>query len=185
MHHWTVTLPSWPLEEAESVSSTDQLAEQWSTIISRPDETDKESLSAFALPPGRHRICRTMTWSAAITRAWFFKQMPSPGAVWPAMVTYGLEMTIDDFKATVPDTRKITVLCPSVSAASRKLPGPQSSRFVTKRTLPLRPPIDWAPNPSAPGKAGTDTAVSGTNRVAHTTRNITKERYIIYYFSQF
>lgn len=153
--------------------------------MSRPDETDRESLSAPALSPGRHRMCRTMTLSAAIARAWFFKQMPSPGADWPAMVIYGLVIAIDDFKATVPDTLKITVLGQSVFTASRRLPGPSSLRFVTKKTLPPRPPIDWAPKPSAAGKAGTDIAVSGIDTVAHKARNITKDRLIIYFLSQF
>ena len=54
----------------------------------------------------------------------------------------------------VPAMRKITVRAPSASQATRKLPGPSSFRFVTKRTLPPRPPGVVAPNPSAPGNAG-------------------------------
>lgn len=54
----------------------------------------------------------------------------------------------------VPATRKMMVRGPSVSQASRKLPGPESLRLVTKRTFPPRPPIVVEPVPSAPGKAG-------------------------------
>src|SRR3954463_7782378 len=43
---------------------------------------------------------------------------------------------------------------PSASHAARKLPGPESSRFVTRKTFPPRPPGVLAPKPSAPGNAG-------------------------------
>src|SRR6185436_11895922 len=51
--------------------------------------------------------------------------------------------------------RKITMRGPSASQAARKLPGPASSRFVTKITLPPLPPGVVEPNPSAPGNDGT------------------------------
>src|SRR6266540_1018733 len=53
-----------------------------------------------------------------------------------------------------PDTRKMTTRGPSASQAARKLPGPESSRFVTKITLPPLPPGVVEPNPSAPGNDG-------------------------------
>lgn len=49
----------------------------------------------------------------------------------------------------------MTMRAPSASQAARKLPGPASSRFVTKITLPPLPPGVVEPNPSAPGNDGT------------------------------
>ena len=54
----------------------------------------------------------------------------------------------------VPETRNTTNRGPEVSSASRRLPGPESSRFVTAMTRPPRPPGVAQPKPSAPGKAG-------------------------------
>ena len=52
-----------------------------------------------------------------------------------------------------PPTRNTTVRGPGASTASRKLPGPESSRLRTKTTRPPRPPGVAAPKPSAPGEA--------------------------------
>lgn len=49
----------------------------------------------------------------------------------------------------------MTMRAPSASQAARKLPGPPSSRFVTKITLPPLPPGVVEPNPSAPGNDAT------------------------------
>src|ERR1700744_1108049 len=43
---------------------------------------------------------------------------------------------------------------PLASTHARKLPLPESFRFVTSITTPPRPPIASAPAPSAPGNAG-------------------------------
>jgi hypothetical protein len=96
------------------------------------------------------------------------------------MVIYGFLTARFDFRAIVPDTRKITVLGPSDSIAARKLPGPLSLRFVTKITLPPRPPIEAAPNPSAPGKAGIETAVCEMNKVVMIARKAANTRCIIF-----
>src|SRR5258708_5130624 len=48
----------------------------------------------------------------------------------------------------------MTIRGPSASQAARRLPAPESFRFVTKMTLLPRPPGVVEPNPSAPGKAG-------------------------------
>src|SRR6476620_2954721 len=53
-----------------------------------------------------------------------------------------------------PETRKMTMRGPSASPAARKLPGPASSRFVTKITRPPLPPGVLEPKPSAPGNDG-------------------------------
>src|SRR5436190_24329732 len=82
------------------------------------------------------------------------RQIPSPGDVCPAMVRNGFLTLIGEPRLIRPDTRKITVRGPSASQAARKLPGPESFRFVTKMTRPPRPPAVLAPNPLAPGKAG-------------------------------
>src|SRR5262245_29257766 len=89
--------------------------------------------------------------------------MPSPGAVWPAMVRNGFVTVMFDFNAIVPLTRKTTMRGPSVSHASRRLPGPESLRFVTKRTRPPRPPGVLVPKPSAPGNAGKSDAAGGAS----------------------
>ena len=80
--------------------------------------------------------------------------MPSPGAVCPAMVMQGLEMVSLLCRSMVPETLKTTMRGPSASTAARRLPGPESSRFVTAITLPPRPPFVREPWPSAPGKEG-------------------------------
>src|ERR1700759_2811953 len=43
---------------------------------------------------------------------------------------------------------------PLASTQARKLPLPESFRFVTSMTTPPRPPTASAPAPSAPGNAG-------------------------------
>jgi len=84
-HHWTVMLAMSPL--GESVSSMDQLAEQWSRITLRLTVPMLiESLSLRVRSPRRLRRKRTTTsWVAMVNRS-ERRQMPSPGAVWPAMV---------------------------------------------------------------------------------------------------
>jgi len=59
-----------------------------------------------------------------------------------------------DLPVIRPDTRKTQVLGPEASRQARKLPLPESFRFVTSITTPPRPPADSAPPPSAPGNAG-------------------------------
>src|SRR5262245_6269109 len=78
-----------------------------------------------------------------------------PGDVCPATVRYGVRTRIALFKVIVPLTRNTHVRGPEASIALRRLPGPESSRFVTSITLPPRPPTALAPNPSAVGKAFT------------------------------
>src|SRR5262249_12568547 len=82
------------------------------------------------------------------------RQIPSPGADWPATVRKAFFTTMGELSVINPETRKITILGPSASQAARKLPAPESFRLVTKMTLPPRPPGVVAPNPSAPGNAG-------------------------------
>ena len=55
--------------------------------------------------------------------------MPSPGAVWPFSVMLLLTATFD-FKWIVPLTSK-TMVRFGLLTASRKEPGPESSRVVT------------------------------------------------------
>src|ERR1051326_3010229 len=54
----------------------------------------------------------------------------------------------------IPPVRNTMVRAPLALQASRKLPGPEAFRLVTSITLPLRPPMETAPHPYAPGKAG-------------------------------
>jgi len=59
-----------------------------------------------------------------------------------------------DLPVIKPDTRNTHVRGPEPSRQARKLPLPESFRFVTSITTPPRPPTDSAPPPSAPGNAG-------------------------------
>lgn len=55
--------------------------------------------------------------------------MPSPGAVWPSMVTFRATLTAD-FSTMDPPTPKSTIRCGRLTA-SRNEPGPASLRLVT------------------------------------------------------
>src|SRR5688500_7961784 len=77
--------------------------------------------------------------------------MPAPGAVWPAIVILGLVIRMSP--RMTPLTSKTTIRGPSAAQASARLPGPDAFRLVTLMTLPPRPPLLIAPQPSAPGKA--------------------------------
>ena len=117
-----------------------------------------------------------ITSLALIESGYLLMQIPSPGAVCPAMVIYGLEIVNRLSRVIVPETLNTTIRGPSVSQASRKLPGPESFRFVTRITFPPLPPRVIAPYPSAPGNAGT-VGVSAANpfgiseRIPTHTRN--------------
>src|ERR1051326_7154670 len=71
---------------------------------------------------------------------------------------------------------------PSASQASRRLPAPESLRFVTKITLPPRPPGVFAPKPSAPGNAGrseaagTASAASNVDEAASAANETKREK---------
>ena len=80
-------------------------------------------------------------------------QMPSPGAVCPAIVVFS---GIDNLEARcmVPDVLNMIVRGPVCDRAHLREPSPLSLRFVTKYTCPPLPPVVYLPKPSAPGKAG-------------------------------
>ena len=119
-----------------------------------------ESLSWRVRSPRRLRRKRTTTsWVVTANRS-ERRQMPSPGAVWPAMVMYGSVIFSGEASVISPPTRKITMRGPLAMQASRKLPGPASFRLVTKMTLPPRPPTAMAPKPSASGNAGISRAAA-------------------------
>ncbi len=111
------------------------------------------SLRSLRLPRRKRRWRNITSW-VLISVVWLRIQMPSPGAVWPAIVIYGLDMVRSFSSVIMPETRKITIRGPLASIASRKLPGPSSLRLVTLKILPPRPPGVNAPAPSAPGNAG-------------------------------
>src|SRR6266508_2701703 len=83
---------------------------------------------------------------------------PSPGAVWPAIVRYGLRIQSVLRRTIVPPTRNTQVRGPHAWTHARSEPVPESSRFATSNTAPPRPPCDSAPPPAAPGNAGTTPA---------------------------
>src|SRR5580700_511788 len=78
--------------------------------------------------------------------------MTSPGALWHAIVKYGLVASPACGK--IPATRKMQVRGPLAWTQPSRLPLPLLLVFVTSITTPPRPPIDSAPPPSAPGNAG-------------------------------
>ncbi len=103
--------------------------------------------------PRRKRMWR-MTTSCVLTSVVSpLMHTPSPGADCPAIVTKGWLIFTGDFRSMSPATAKTMVRGPEASAASRKLPGPASFRFLTTQTRPPRPPRVQAPSPSAPGNA--------------------------------
>ena len=57
--------------------------------------------------------------------------MPSPGAVWPAMVRLFLLMFKSERRSIVPETLKMMVRL-AVPMPVRRLPAPESFRLVTK-----------------------------------------------------
>ena len=82
-------------------------------------------------------------------------QIPSPGAVCPAMVRLGFHILIAVCNSIIPLTLNTTVLGPlKFSQAYLKLPDPESFKLVTSYIIPPLPPVAYAPAPSAPGKAG-------------------------------
>ena len=74
-----------------------------------------------------------------------------------------------------PATRKTTIRGPSASTASRRLPGPRSSRLVTTDIAPA-PAGVIAPAPSAPGNAGTPASAGESPRAGPQAANRTMPR---------
>ena len=68
---------------------------------------------------------------AAMTKSQSATQMPSPGAVCPAMVTLPLRSLSCDFRCMVPLMSKTMVRVPLCSQAQRREPVPESLRLVT------------------------------------------------------
>ena len=83
----------------------------------------------------------------------FVIQIPSPGAVCPAIVKLPFFIIKEEVRTIRPDTRNTIVLAPFARIAALKLPGPLSFKLVTSITFPPRPPVTSLPKPSAPGKA--------------------------------
>src|SRR4051794_26550350 len=77
----------------------------------------------------------------------------SPGAVWHAIVRYGLLACTRLSGVISPATRNMQVRGPVPSTHARKLPVPESLRLVTSMITPPRPPTAPAPPPSAVGNA--------------------------------
>src|SRR5690242_1530746 len=75
------------------------------------------------------------------------KAMPAPGAVWPRIVRFELQETAVVRLMTPPTSKTMMRLEPLT--AERKEPAPESLRFVTCTTVPVRPPVAIAPKPSA------------------------------------
>ena len=89
---------------------------------------------------------------------------------------YGFSTISCSLMVMFPEMSNTTVRGPDCSTAQRRLPSPESLRFVTCRTLPPRPPFAKAPNPSAPGKASKSSAdavnASDPNKWAHASARI-------------
>ena len=110
------------------------------------------------------------------------RQIPSPGADWPATVMRGFRIRSVDCNLIVPDTLKTTILGPSASTAARRLPGPLSLRFVTNITSPARPPCEKRPKPSAPGNANCAPRTIGVERATKDKRPIANNRDMLNFF---
>ena len=119
----------------------------------RPQMASELSSSPEPLVPRRKRMKRIMTLSASTRTVWPEMQIPSPGAVCPAMVRFPLAILSSLLRSILPAISKTTVLAPLASTAARREPSPESLRFVTCMTLPPRPPVTYIPPPSAPGNA--------------------------------
>ncbi len=79
------------------------------------------------LSPGRQRRWRMMmSWVFDMMIPYPLMQMPSPGALCPAMVRKGCLIEIGLNSSMVPETWKTTVRGSFASAAARRLPGPLS-----------------------------------------------------------
>jgi hypothetical protein len=164
--HCTVTSPKLvsglsKRADSDSASSVDQLADTWSSTMRRPATTPIASPSTPDSSPSRERMKRTTTSSAAISKGWSRSVMPSPGAVWPAMVSRPFVTRSGDFSTMVPETSNTTVRGPAASTPARSEPGPLSPRWVTWNTAPPRPPSAKRPAPSAPGKASSAAGPAG------------------------
>ena len=158
-------------------SSPLQPKQQWSIIILEAFSIPKPAplmkrlsvglaKSASSRSPMRKRRLRMITLlePPKLTFPPLIK-IPSPGAVWPAMVTFFNEARKSRlFWALgrilmVPLTRKTIVAfsLPATVRAQRKEPSDGleglSSRLVTSTTLQPRPPVTYLPNPRAVGKA--------------------------------
>src|ERR1700722_1325161 len=78
----------------------------------------------------------------------------SPGAVWHAIVRYGLLARLSPLVILkTPATRNTHVRGPEACTHARSEPEPESLVFVTSITTPPRPPAEAAPPPCAPGNA--------------------------------
>jgi hypothetical protein len=88
--------------------------------------------SVVVASPVRNRMCRiTTSWVRTLTIS-PRTTTPSPGAVWPATVRYGLSILMDDARVITPATWKTTVRGPVPSSAARSEPGPASASVVTR-----------------------------------------------------
>ena len=149
-------------------SSNPQVQEQWSIMIFPIGLPPKESSRCHTfVSPRRKRIWRTTTSCVFTQKDSPAIHTPSPGAVCPAIVTYGARTIMGDSNLIIPETLKTMIRAPPVSQASRKEPGPRSFKLVTVITLPPRPPKLYMPPPSAPGKAGIRACGKSYGREAH------------------
>src|SRR5213594_2802997 len=83
------------------------------------------------------------------------------------MVISDLSRTNLLFNWIVPETPNTIVRGPLAERIpSRNDPGPESSRLLTWKTSPPRPPVADRPKPSAPGKASSALAEPGCASVA-------------------
>lgn len=87
--------------------------------------------------------------------------MPGLGAVEPSMVKW-LERDTAELNLMYPATSKTTMRLDALTQ-SRKEPEPESLRLVTWQVVPPVPPVETAPNPTAPGKARADARGASPN----------------------
>jgi hypothetical protein len=116
-------------------SSVLNCMEMWSSTAFWHPES--KSMQSPPLPffPCRKRRCRMTTSSLEMRTVPSLSKIPSPGAVWPAMVNLFdvIRVAMPPARWIAPETANTTVRPPAgiVVTPSKKEPGPEEFVFVT------------------------------------------------------
>ena len=96
-------------------SSNPQVQEQWSIMIFPIGLPPKESSRCQTfVSPRRKRMWRTTTSCVSTQKDSPAIHTPSPGAVCPAIVTYGARTIMGDSNLIIPETLKTMIRAPPV-----------------------------------------------------------------------
>lgn len=122
-----------PPYQVLTFSSIAQLNDEWSMITFWTGVFMLEMASASRLSgsellvasPTLTRSPRMITCEALMRMLAPVIVIPLPGAVCPAIVMFGEDMTTSEDRLMTPPTRKTTMRLPVACRAARKLPGPE------------------------------------------------------------